>query len=255
MRSDPGRTLRVGDWPVLRGTAVVVSPALPVVVDDDSVVGPDGEYSGDASGVWREAGGATELYLATDASQPAPGAPFDLLWFGETERYLVRDGSLEIDNLFGALRVPAEPQLLDRILVRSRRVDGEVLVSLPPAATEGRQVIEVRRPAALSANDRWRDAIRLLAARADIDDVRPHGSRLEARTVDGVEVSFELEDGPAGWRLTLREGDYALNEIGIAAASNTLSLSATLDPRIDALAPGMRDRLIFDLRSDLVTLG
>ena len=46
-----------------------------------------------------------------------------------------------------------------------------------------------------------------------------------------------------------------LNEIRLDHTSNMLILSATLDPRIDALAPGMRGRLIFDLRSDLVALG
>ena len=33
-----------GVWPLLRGTGRVVSPALPVVVGEEPVVGPDGEY-------------------------------------------------------------------------------------------------------------------------------------------------------------------------------------------------------------------
>jgi hypothetical protein len=244
-----------GRWPLLRGTGCVLSPALPVAACAGVAVGPDGEYSLDAAGVSREAVGTRQLYLATDTSQPSPGAPFDLLWFGDAERVLVRDGSLEIDDLFGTLRMPASPRLLDQILIRRLRVDRDVLASLPLAATDGPQVIEVRRPAVLSIDDRWRDATRFLATRADIEEVRQRGAALEARVVGGLDVTFELEEGHGGWKLKQRAGDYALNEIRLDHGSNMLSLCATLDPRVDALAPAIRGRLIFDLRSDLVALG
>jgi hypothetical protein len=224
-------------------------------VGEEPVVGPDGEYCGDATGVWRESVGVKELCLAPDASLPPPGAPFDLLWFGTAERYLLRDGALEIDDLFGRLRVRATPGLLDRILIRRFRVENGVLASLQLAAAEEPQVIEVRRPAALSTDDRWRDAARLLDIRADVENVRQHGASIRARVIGGLEVIFDLEHGPAGWRLTLRAGDYALHEIRLDHDSKALRLSATLDTQVDALAPGMRGRLIFDLRSDLVALG
>jgi len=244
-----------GAWPILRGTTGAVSPALPVVVREGAVIGPDGEYGIDDGGVWREAVGVKEPYLATDVSMLVPGVPFDLLWFGEGERFLVRDGCLEIDDLFGSLRVPASAPLLDRLFLRRFRVDRGLLASLPCSVTQAPQVVEVRRPAALSAADRWRDATRFLARRADVEDVRRQRSSLEARLVGGFELTFDLEDGPAGWRLALRAGDYPLHEIRLEKTATLLRLSATLDPRVDALAPGMRGRLIFDLRSDLVALG
>jgi hypothetical protein len=242
-------------WPLLRGMGCVLSPALPVAVCEGSATGPDGEYSVDATGVWREAIGARELYLASTDSRSAPGTPFDLLWFGEVERFLVRDRLLEIEDLFGTLRVPASKHLLDRLLIHGRRFASDLLASLPLAATQGQQVIEVRRPAVLSSDDQWRDATRFLATRADVDDVRRRGVSIHAQVAGGVAATFDLEDGPAGWSLTLRAGDYVLKEIRLNHVSNTLRLCATLDPRIDALRPGMRSRLIFDLRSDLVALG
>ena len=244
-----------GCWPLLREAGCVVAPALPVVVGEGAATGPDGEYSIDTAGVWREAVGIREPYLVGDTSLPAPGAPFDLLWFTAAERFLVRGGMLEIEDLFGALRVSAKPWLLDRILIRPRRIESGLLSSLPPAASEEAQVIEVRRPVALSTNDRWRDAASFLAARADIECARRRGASLEAQVIGGHEVTFDVEDGPAGWLLTLRTGGYVLTEIRLGRAAMTLGLSATLDPRVDAMAPGMRGRLIFDLRSDLVALG
>lgn len=244
-----------GDWPLVGGTGSVIAPALPVVMADAPVLGVDGEYGSDATGVWREAVGVRQHFLVTDASQPTPGAPFDLLWFGEDARFLIRDQALEIDDLFGRLRVPATRSLLNVMLVRRRRLESSVLESLHLALKDGPQVIEVRRPAGLTADERWRDARRFLAARSDVENVRRHGASLRARLVDGLAVTFGLEDRPTGWRLTLRAGDYALSDIRLDHASNTLNLSAVLDPRVDALAPGMRGRLIFDLRSDLVMLG
>lgn len=242
-------------WPILRSGAWTVSPAMPVAVNGETVVGVDGEYRGDANGVWREAGGAEDLFLTTDLSGPAPGAPFDLLWFGDFERFTVRDGTLEIEDLFGTLRVPGSQQVLDRLLVRSRRTEGEALVGLPMTDRGGPQTVEVRRPEDLSRNDRWRDATSFLAARADIKSATTRGAIVEARTVGGATAIFGCDESVDGWALTLREGNYVFTEICAVHRAKSLSLCATLDRGIDALAPGMRGRLIFDLRTDLVTLG
>ncbi len=242
-------------WPILRNGPWMVAPALPVAVSGETAVGVDGEYRGDTTGVWREAGGAEDLFLTPDVSQPATGAPFDLLWFGDFERFTMRDGTLEIEDLFGVLRVPACPQLLDRLLLRSRRVEGEVLVGLPMIDRNGPQTIEVRRSEKLSHGDRWRDASSFLAARADIESTRPRGETIEAQVVGGMTAIFGRDEDEDGWLLTLREGSYVFTEIRVVRRAKTLRLSATLDGEIDALAPGMRGRLIFDLRTDLVTLG
>jgi hypothetical protein len=242
-------------WPILKGGAWTVAPALPVAVGGETAVGVDGEYRGDGMGVWREAGGAERLFLTPDLSQPTPGRPFDLLWFGDFERFTARDGTLEIEDLFGILRVPARPHLLDRLLVRSRRMDGEALLGLPMIDRDRPQTIEVRRPADLSHDDRWRDASRFLASRANIENATPRGAVIEARVVGGATAIFECDEDDDGWRLMLRKGKDVFTEIHVSHRSKTLSLCATLDDEIDAMAPGMRGRLIFDLRADLVTLG
>ena len=242
-------------WPILRGEVWTVAPALPVAVSGETAIGVDGEYRGDATGVWREAGGAERLFLNPDISQPTPGRPFDLLWFGDFERFAVRDGTLEIEDLFGVLRVPANPQLLDHLLVRSRRLDGEALAGLPMIDRDRPQTIEVRRPADLSHADRWRDASNFLASRANIESATPRGAAVEARMVGGGTAIFECDEDEDGWRLTLRKGKDVFSEIRVGHRAGSLSLCATLDDEIDAMAPGMRGRLIFDLRADLVSLG
>ena len=81
------------------------------------------------------------------------------------------------------------------------------------------------------------------------------GETIEAQVVGGAIAIFGHDEDEAGWLLTLREGSYVFSEIRAARRARTLSLSATLDDEIDALVPGMRGRLVFDLRTDLVTLG
>lgn len=241
-------------WPMLRFGAWTLAPAMPVAVSEETAVGADGEYRSDSAGVWREAGGAEDLFLTPDLSRLAPGTPFDLLWFGDFERFAVSDGVLAIEDLFGALRVPASPRLLDHLLVRSRRVKGEALVDLPMIDRRGPQTVEVRRPGGLSPDDRWRDASIFLKARADIESARHLGETIEAQVVGGATAIFGHDEDEDGWLLTLREGSYVFSEVRAARGASTLSLSATLDGEIDALAPGMRGRLVFDLRADLVTL-
>ena len=242
-------------WPILRNGPWALAPAQPVAVSGETAVGVDGEYRSDTTGVWREAGGAEALFLTPEPSQPAPGAPFDLLWFGDFERFMVRDGTLEIEDLFGALRVPASQQLLDRLLVRSRRVGGEALFDVPMTDRSGPQTIEVRRPEGLSREGRWRDASTFLASRADIERATLREATIEAQVVGGTTAIFGCEENEDGWLLTLQEGSYVFAEIRVACREKTLSLCATLDREIDAMSPGMRGRLIFDLRTDLVTLG
>ncbi|MCW8983873.1 MAG: hypothetical protein OQK55_00910 [Thermoanaerobaculales bacterium] len=242
-------------WPILRDGAWTVAPALPVAVAGEAAVGVDGEYRGDATSVWREAGGTEDLFLTSDLSQPPPGVPFDLLWFGDFERFTVRDGTLEIEDLFGILRVPANPQILDRLLIRSRRMAGEAMVGLPLTDRVGPQTIEVRRADDLSQADRWRDASTFLAARADIESTTSRGATIEARLVGGATAIFQRDEDQDGWLLTLRDGRYVFGEIRGACCENSISLCATLTSEVDAMAPGMRGRLIFDLRTDLVTLG
>lgn len=254
LETDQGRAFGTS-WPMLQGGAWTLAPAVPVAVSRETAVGVDGGYRCDATGVWREAGGAEDLFLTWDPSRPPPGAPFDLLWFGDFERFAVRDGTLEIEDLFGVLRTPASPQLLDRLLVRSRRVGGEVLADLPLTDRAGPQTVEVRRAEDLSEEGRWRDPSTFLATRADIGTTKLRGASIEARVVGGAAAIFACVEEEDGWLLALREGRYVFTEIRATRHEKTISLSATLNSEVDGLAPGMRGRLIFDLRADLVALG
>ncbi len=231
-----------------------MAPALPVAVGRETVLGCDGEYQQRADGIWREVAGAERLYLGPDPSRPAPGEPFDLLWYGDAERYLVRRGVLEVEDLFGRLSAPATIDCLERLLCRGRRVDAAVLSGLPEADGNGVQTVEVRRPAALATASRWCDPATFLSARTDITRTRFDGGRLEGRTVGAETVVFEVERRAEGWRLILCSGGYAFTEFDLACHDDEIVLTAELDDCIDALAPGLRGRLVFDLRSDLVAL-
>jgi hypothetical protein len=244
-----------GGWPILKRGAWMLAPAMPVAVGAGPTVGIDGVYRGDPAGVWREAAGAEDLFLAPDRLRPAPGKPFDLLWFGDTERFLLRGGMLEIEDLFGTLRVPAGQRLLDRLLIRSRRASGGLLNGLPMNDRPGPQTIEVRRPEELSSGDSWRDPSIFLSARADIEWAKPRGTIIETRVVGGEHVIFGFDGDHDGWRVTVQDGRFVFSEARLARRGAALSLCVTLDSEIDALAPGMRGRLIFDLRADLVALG
>jgi hypothetical protein len=241
-------------WPLLVSEGWTLAPALPVAVGREAVPACDGEYQQRADGVWREAAGAARLYLGPDPSRSAPGEPFDLLWYGDSERFVVRKGVLEVEDLFGRLSVPATVDCLERLLCRGRRVDARVLSGL--AATDGNRVqkVEVRRPAALTVGSRWRDPAAFLSARADITRTRFDGGRLEGRTVGAETVVFEVQRRAEGWRLIHCSGGYAFTEFDLVCRDDEIVLTAELDDRIDALAPGLRGRLVFDLRSDLVAL-
>ncbi len=245
-----------GTWPLLQASGRVLAPGMPAAVGAASSRAVDGEYRRDGEGIWREAVGVDEAFLTIGEPRAAPpGAEFELLCFGETERYTVRAGVLEIEDLFGLLAVPATADLLDRVLVRGRRLKPEALSSVRAAEHAKPQVVEVRRPLALSAKARWRDAEAFLAARADIASTRSRGGRVEIIGADKAASMFALEEHEAGWRLTLQKGRYPLTAIHLEQRSTTLHVRAALADWIDGLAPGVRGRLFFDLRSDLVTLG
>lgn len=243
-----------GSWPLLVGDTTVLAPAMPVAVGTQREGGSDGDYRLIGDTIWREAVGVEGPFLSADDSQPPPGHPFDLLWFGESERFTLRSGFLEISDLFGELRVPASTELLENLLVRGRRLHRDVFSSLRCTDCEGEQTIEVRRPSILSANERSLDARAFLDARADVEHAREVADRIVVRTVDGAESAFDLQELVSGWRLTLLSGNYAFASIQLERGETTLSIRASLACDLDGLAPGMRGRLIFDLRSDLVAL-
>jgi hypothetical protein len=217
--------------------------------------GPDAAYHRDDTRVWRESAGAETLVLTAEPTEPAPGEPFELLWFGDTERYLLRGGRLTVDDLFCELRLSPSRAGLEHLLVRLRRADPAVLAGLEVAEGAEGAEITVRRPRQLSAEDRWRDPQRFFACRADIDGLEAGHGVLTAATARGATVVFTVEERAAGWRAAVVEGGYTFSALELEADGEMLALSGTLTAAIDPLAPGVRARLAFDLRSDLVMLG
>jgi hypothetical protein len=204
--------------------------------------------------VWREAAGAERLFLTTNAADPAPGAPFDLLWFGDGERYTLRHGILEVDDLFAAVELPVDHATLERLLVRERRVDAAVLDGLDLDRPDAPALITVNRAAELNPVETWRDPERFLRSRVNIELSQRRGDRIDAETVGGTPVTFLCEDRADGWTVRLEAGAYPMTALSLRRRKATLSLSVVLHPDVDPLAPGMRNRLAFDLRSDLVAL-
>lgn len=243
-----------GEWPALHGKGVLVAPALPLVLNGDGGVGVDAAYTQRGGDVFREAAGLEEVYLTTGAAAEGPGRPFDLLWFGESERFTVRDGALEVEDLFARLELPAEYGLLERLLVRGHRVDPQVLDDVAFESPGAPATLTVHRAAVLHPDDGWRDPSRFLRARADIEGTENFADRIVAHGVTGARTVFECEDRDDGWSLMLESGEYLLTGFLMRRRGGALSLTATLHASLDPLAPGMRGRLAFDLRSDLVAL-
>jgi len=243
-------------WPLLEAAGVVVAPALPVAANADEQPGPDGVYQFAGSTVWREAVGERRPLLCSgDGAAPDGGGAFDLLWFGSAERYLLRGGTLEVEDLFSVARVRATRSLVERLVVRGLRVDPEVLEGVAWSEREALPEIEVRRPVELVAGEVWRDPAAVLAARADIRSVTRHGEEIAAETARETTVVFRVAEDARGWRLFTWEGDYPLRTLGLLERAGHLVFTATLGPHFDPFAPGVRGRLAFDLRSDLIALG
>ncbi len=268
--SDPGECARVlasivgtdtisaqgfgGGWPVFQSGGWLVGPSLPVPVGAEPAQGVDGEYSRRRQTVWRETAGAARPFLSIAEGENPPGGPFELLWFGDTERYTMNDATLEIEDLFSVLRVSADRALIERLLVRARRLDPGILEGLVFAERTPCTEIEVQRPMAATAGESWRDPASLLSVRADVKSVGQHGTEITAETVQGGRAVFLARLLPLGWHLQLIEGPYVFTSIHLEQKERVVSLRATPDESIDPMAPGMRGRLVFDLRADLVAL-
>lgn len=244
-----------GEWPVAESAGLLLAPALPLPLPLGPSDGPDAAYRRDGTRVWRESGGTEALVLSGQLTEPAPGEPFDLLWFGDAERYLLRGGRLTVDDLFCELRLWPSRAGLEHLLVRLRRADPAVLAGLEVAGVAEAAEITVRRPRQLSAEGRWRDPERFLACRADIGGLTAGHGVLTATTARGATVVFAVEEHAAGWRAAVVEGEYPFSALELEADGEQLALSGTLAAAVDPLAPGLRGRLAFDLRSDLVMLG
>lgn len=240
---------------MVHGDGWLVAPALPLVLPASGGDGVDGAYVWRDRAVWREAAGAEKPFLTTSDADPIPGSSFDLLWFGDCERYTLWNGTLAVEDLFAVVELPGDRRTIERLLVRARRVDPAVLDGLVFAPAGGPATITVNRAVELIPGEGWRDPERFLRGRADVERTDRRGGRITAHTARGTSPVFRSDDGVDGWALVLDAGDYPLTGLEMCLRGATLSLSANLHPAVDPLAPGMRGRLAFDLSSDLVGLG
>ncbi len=241
-------------WPYLEAGGSLVAPALPVVATRAERTGTDGQYDLADGVVWREAAGFRRPFLGLHGSDDGRGEGFDLLWFGDAERYLVSAGRLEVEDLFSVLRLKASRAAVERMLVRRLRVDEDVIAGVTFSDEATIPELEIRRPLELTGSDSWRDPAVLMNGRADILSARRHGDELLARTQADRGVEFKVVEDRTGWRLFAWNGDYPYRTIDLHEKEGHLCLSVTLDDGLDPLAPGVRSQLAFDLRSSLVAL-
>jgi hypothetical protein len=234
----------------------VVAPAVPVVVSGVEAEGPDGCYRLRDGVVHRESVGRERPLLAITATEPDTGSAVDLLWFGEAERYLVRDGRVEIEDLFSVMRLPASSQALERLLIRERRADPAVVdgLRLDVAATEPAE-IEVRRLRELVAGQGWRDPERLFAGKAGVVRTAVDRDQLTVEMDGGQEVVFNIVEERSGWRAFVWQGRYPFRSLALSVSDRTVALTGTLRPDLDPLTHALRGRLAFELNGDLVALG
>jgi len=241
-------------WPYLDFGGRILAPALPIVAVDGEATGPDGIYALKDGDVWREAVGSRQLFIGARSSASPTDRPFDLLWFGTGERYLLRDQTLEVDDLFSSLRVAATPDLVDRLVLRGMRAEGELLDGIRLSDRSGPAEIEVRQPLELVVSDAWRDPIHVIRSRQDIHRADRRADEIHGQTILGDGVVFKLVEEPSGWRVFRWEGDFPLRTLALFERDVHLSYSATLSSGLDPFAPGARGRIVFDLRSELVAL-
>jgi hypothetical protein len=241
-------------WPYLEAGGRIVAPAVPVVVGSAELTGPDGEYAVEDRTVWREAMGVRRPLLALEGTETATEPEFDLLWFGANERYVVRRGLLEVEDLFSRLRLPVTSSTVEQLLIRGLRVAADALDGVVFARSEAKAELEVGRPLELVASDGWRDPWVVMGGRADIATVEGRGDEMVAKTLTGTTVVFKVVVERPGWRVFAWEGDYPYQTLVMSERQGCLSWSATLSDGMNPLSRGVRSQIAFDLRSDLISL-
>lgn len=255
-RGSTGRGTAFGaTWPYLEAGGRIAAPGLPVVVGAAEEQGPDGCYRLAGRAVVREAAGECRPLLALGGDATGGDEGFDILWFASAERYLLSAGILEVEDLFSVLRTAVSGAQIEAWLVRGMRVDQRLLDGVAVTAGGQRPEIEVRRPIELVAGGRLPTPEEALAKRAGIRQAKRHGDEITVSTEDDRSLVFSASQERDGWRLFLWDGDFPYQALGLRRAAGHLRLTATLGDRVDPLAPGIRTRVAFDLRSDLIALG
>jgi hypothetical protein len=256
-RGDTGRgTAFGGPWPYMMSGGRLVAPALPVVLGGTQADGPDGCYRLREGVVFREAVGRERPLLTMSKGVSDEGSGFDLLWFGDAARYLVRAGRIEVEDLFSVMRVSASARALDRLLIRVRQVDPAVVEDVPLADSAPEPAeIEVRRSRELLAGEDWRDPQRLFAGKAGVQRTAVDRDQLKVEMDGGQDVVFNIVEERNGWRAFVWQGRYPFQLLALSVSDRTVAFTGTLRADLDPLTHSLRERLAFELHADLVALG
>jgi len=230
----------------------VVAPGLPVAAGPEELRGPDGAYRVREGKVVREAGGAEGELVELDPSPPPPESlGFDLLWFGPAERYLVRDGRVEIEDLFARVVAPVDRGWLEETLLRRGRHDPALLEGMDTEPSTEAPTIEVRRPEQLTGEG-WEDPRRLVALREMVETVNGEGDEIRARFSNGECADAALATIPGGWAATFTGQVAPWHRLWCRRQGKSIVYGA--EPSTDPRDPGVRTRWAFDLMSDLLRL-
>ncbi len=242
-------------WPYAITSGCVVGPGLPVAACPEPEEGPDGVYTLRNEAVFREAVGTEGPFLGLDGVAHRSGsASPDLLWFGLTERFVLRGGELEIEDLFSRVTSPVDASALEEMLVRRGRFPEALVSGLPVGRSPAQPAVEVRRVLDLVPAS-WQDPAVLLSRREGVASGHREGATVALDLEDGGHVELVVDETGTGWSAELRTGTLPWRTITAEASDGVLRYRAVPAPGLNPLDPGVRTRIAFDLLSDLVLLG
>lgn len=251
-----GRPCRWGSafglrWPWIEVGGALVAPGLPVrVVAGREEYGPDGAYTLEATNLLREAAGRRNLFLNTEEKAVGGTPDLDLLWFSDTARFLLREGVVEIEDLFSKTRCFIDDNTLDALVVRGLRIDRQVIEGLPRESGKGSATVEVAREQR-PLTEAWRDVARFLESKMDVDEATVRGDHAVIKDVRGERVEFVLTSHDSGWALDRRRGRFPYDALELQRAEHHVVLKAVIPEEHDLLSSGVRGRFVFDLNADL----
>jgi hypothetical protein len=232
-----------GNWMAARLGEGVVAPAIPVAATPEEQQAAGGAYRTTPEGDVLLDGGLGEVPVLTrEASHASPRV--ELVWFDDMARWTVGDGVLEIQDLFSRLRVAATRERLEHQLVRRRRVAPTILESVVLSEDDGPARLAVARPSKRRLTPEG-----LLGARLDLEGVRIEGGTISADHVAGTRLQFQVTATDADcWCLECTGDPRGIESISVSPERVEAHLATDRDP----LTPGLRMRMAFDLRADLM---
>jgi hypothetical protein len=242
-------------WPYVAGDGWAVAPGVPVPAGPEPVEGPDGIYTFESGGILREAVGAGELFVELSPPEGAVRtARPDLLWFGPTERYVLKGGALEVEDLFSRAIGPIGAAALAERLVRRGRFREDLVAGLPGGEASGPGRVEIRRPLDL-VSARWENPAELFSRREGVRKVHRVGHVVVVELEDGALVEAAITETGAGWNAEIVSGAFSWRQVTTEASGGMLHYRVVPAVGLDPLDTAVRTRIAFDLLSDLVQLG